>query len=167
MFTEYEYLEKLRDFLLTYHYPAPYDDLAIDYGKIMEQRGADKDSRGAALVNAGDIITSTDTDILGGVILNKRINYSLIMWRDTDDNEFRLEISNFINRFINWINEQNALRNTPIKNPALPVFSNTDELEETISADGGIQTAQIDKTRSEFSIGIHIDYKIEHIKESF
>ena len=80
------------------------------------------------------------------------------MWRHTNDNEFRRDISNFINRLMNWVNDENMKRFTINMNPMLPNFSMTET--ETISADGGIRTAIIDNIRSEFSIQLHNDYQI-------
>ena len=158
MFVEFEYLSAVRDFLLQYPYPAPWNEILIDHGAIVERQGSDRWGEGAALISNGDILVSRRRSVTGRETQRKRTNFSLIMWRATNDDEFRRDIANFINRFINWVNEENIKRGTISQNPYLPILSMTDF--ENISADGGIRTAQIDGQRSEFSIQIHSDYEI-------
>jgi len=160
MFTEFEYLSAIRDFLLTYPYGAPYDELLIDYSQITEMQGSDRWRNGAAIIHIGDIAISRTANVIGGETHNRRINFSLVMWRETNDNIFRRDVSHFINKLMNWINDENMKRHTSEVNLKLPKFSMTDI--ETISADGGVRTAKIDDTRSEFTIQIHVDYQIEY-----
>ena len=56
--TDYEYLSATRNFLLKYPYPAPYQDLLIDYEQIIEMQNSDCFGAGAALLLAGDSIVS-------------------------------------------------------------------------------------------------------------
>lgn len=156
--TEFEYLPAMRDLLLQFPYPTPYDQLLIDHGQITERQLSDRWGAGAALVSTGVSTTTKRRTVTGRETHRRRANFSLIMWRATNDDEFRRDISNTLNQIINWLNEQNALRGRPGQLPELPTFSNTDFRNEVISADGGIRTAQIDGERSEFSIGLHVDF---------
>ena len=158
MFTEYEYLSAVREFLLAYPYSAPYDAILIDHEQIVQSRGSDKQGAGAALMLTGDTIISTRRNVIGREIHNKRVNFALVLWRATNDDELRRDIANALTRLIGWVNAENAKRKTKEANPALPKFSMTDT--ETISATGGIKTMILDGGRSEYQVQIHCDYQI-------
>jgi len=165
--TDFEFLTDVRAFLLTYPYLAPYQDLLIDYEQIIEMQNSDRFGAGAALLLAGDSIVSKieNKNVIGEtmkpVIHNKRINFALIMWRDSNDDEFRRDIGNSLTQLIKWVNDENYKRGTPDENPKLPKFSMTDI--ESISATGGIPTAVLDRGRREYQISIHCDYQIVYM----
>jgi len=156
--TEYEYLSAVRSFLLTYPYPAPYDIIQVDHEAIIQGRGSDRNSAGAALMLTGDTIISRRRSVTGRETHTKRINFALVMWRATNDDEFRRDIANSLTRLIGWINSENAKRKTPDANSSLPKFSMT--ATETISATGGMRTMILEGGRSEYQIQIHCDYQI-------
>ena len=158
MFTDHEYLSAVRDFLLTYPHPAPYDGLLIDHEQIIERQKSDNMSAGAALMFSGDQIISRKRNVKGKETHTKRTNFALVLWRTTNDDEFRRDIANALTRLINWINEENAKRNTLAANPKLPRFSMTDN--ESITATGGNRTAILPGGRSEYQVQIHCDYQL-------
>ena len=152
----HECLTAMREFLLTMPFAAPYEDLdTIDYGEVAAGSG-----EGSAIALAGDQTVSRKRSVTGRETHRKRTNFILILWREANDNEFRRDIANSLIRTIGWINEEDAKRGTPDANPALPRFSMTGY--EALSADGGVKTVMLDKTRAEFQIQIHADYEITY-----
>lgn len=159
MYEEYEQSSMVRALLLKYPYSAPWDSLLVDHGQIVERQLSDRNGAGAAIVDTGTIILPKRPVVTRRLIQDERANFDLIMWRATNDDEFRLEISNFLKRLMFWFNQQNASRGKPSQLPELPTFGNIETRKEQIYADGGIRTQIIDAERSEFRIGIHADYK--------
>ena len=166
--TEFEYLSAMREFLLTCPYPAPVDldyilldQSGIEYGEITEGQGSDRFGSGTAIVLIGDQVINRRRNVWGNETHLKRVNFQVIFWRSTQENEFRRNIANFLSRFINWVNEENAKRRTPAANPMLPHFSMTDV--EELTADGGIRSAVIEQgQRSEFMVQLHINYELTY-----
>ena len=156
-FVDYEYLTAVREFLLTYPHELPYKRLEIDHELIVELQGSDSGNAGAALISGGISTINILTNVRGKKIYNNRINFSLAMWREANDDEFRRDFTNSMNRLINWVKEENAKRGTPQENSALPHFSTTNS--ETISADGGVKIAMIGATRAEYHIQMHVDFQ--------
>jgi len=152
-----KYITAMREFLLTFPYNAPWYELTLDH-EFITTRNVD-----AALASTGNnlIRRHSRKNVLGEFEVWKtdmRINFEIRMRRDTADDSFRRDISNFLNCFIMWINFENANRGTTLQNPILPKFSNIDEDKEMITAQGGILTRIIDENVSEFSIQIGVDY---------
>jgi hypothetical protein len=152
---------------MTCPFPTPYDsmemlfaDSGIDIMEIYERAGSDANGTAASIEMTGDSIISKNRDTWGIETHRKRVNFVLRIWRNTTEDDFRLSISNFLNRIINWINDENAKRNTAAANPALPRFSMTEF--EAMSADGGLRTAIMSDGRKEFTVQIHVDYEIEY-----
>jgi len=156
MLTDKQILEPTRDFLLSYPYTTPLNEIAIDYGQV-EQSGSDKQGEGNALRLTSRLRVGERKTVTGRKIVTWRINMALVIWRDSNANELRREIAEFILQFIEWVNIENGKRGKPEQSPRLPVFSDTDY--EVISADGGGQTATLPQERSEYQIALHLDYQ--------
>ena len=159
MLTDKQILEPIRDFLMTYPYTTPVGEIEIDYGQV-EQTGSDASGEGNALRLTGRIKTREQKSVTGVVTETWRINFALVMRRDTNDNNLRKEISEFILQFIEWVNASNRKRGKEDANPKLPAFSDTEK--ETISADGGGQTAMLPSGRDEFQIALHLEYQKQY-----
>ena len=157
MLTDKEIMEPIKAFLLAYPFTAPLNSIDIDYGQVDR---SDHKGEGNALRFASRLKIAERKNVWGVITETWRINFTLAMRRYTNDNNSRREISEFILRFIQWVNDENRKRGKPDENPLLPHFSDTDE--ETISADGGGQTATLDPTRDEFQIALHLDFQIEN-----
>ena len=151
-----KYVTEMRDFLETFPYDTPYEKLVLDI-EFITTRNVD-----AILSNVGDNIVRREKNVIGETVLHKRINFAIRMRRDTADDSFREEISNFLNRLIEWINSEQIKRGLPCQNPKLPTFSNIDADKEIISATGGILSMIIDENVSEYSVQIHVDYKLAY-----
>jgi len=152
--TEKQILEPVRAFLLTYPYKTPVKDIAIDHGKVDQ---SDRSGEGNALRLTGRTRIGVKRSITGKVTTTWRVNLSLVMWRDTNANEFIRDIGEFILNFMQWVNDENAKRGTSKQSEMLPCFSDTDK--EIISADGGGQTAMLPEERREYQIALHLDYQ--------
>jgi len=155
MLTNQEILEPLRDFLLTYPYTTPVQSIAIDYGQVEK---SDDAGEGNALTLVSRLRLRESKTVTGRVIETWRFNFALIIWRDTNDNELRREISEFIIQLISWVNDENRKRGRSYQNPALPTFSDTEV--ESLNADGGglVRILPADN-RSEFRVALHIDFQ--------
>ena len=159
MLTDKQILEPTRDFLMTYPYTTPVGEIDIDYGQV-EQTGSDASGEGNALRLIGRIKIRERKSVTGVVTETWRINFALVMRRDTNDNNLRMEISEFILQFIEWVNSENRKRGKTGANPKLPQFSDTER--ETISADGGGQTAMLPSGRDEFQVALHLDFQTQY-----
>ena len=131
--------------------------MSIDYGQIDR---SDRGGEGNALSLTGRMKTGERKSVTGRVTETWRVNFSITMWRDTNDNELRRMIGEFILQFIQWVNEENRKRGKPDENPGLPHFSDTEH--ESISADGGGPTAILDGGRTEFQILLHLEFQTKH-----
>ena len=154
MLTDKEIMEPIREWLLTYPYSAPFGSLEIDHGQIDH---SDRHGEGNALRLVSRLKINERKNTWGTVTETWRINFVLTMWRDSNDNDLRREISEFILQFIQWVNDENRKRGKPDANLLLPRFSDTEQ--EVISADGGGQTATLTTGRDEFAIALHLDFQ--------
>ena len=155
MLTDKEILEPLRDWILSYPYTTPVLEIGIDYGTVDR---SDRQGEGNALQLSGRMRLKEQKTVTGRVVETWRINFAIVIWRDTNDPELHRQISEFILQFISWVSDEQRKRNKPTRNQLLPTFSDTDY--EVLLADGGGATALLDVGRTEFQIGLHLDYQI-------
>ena len=155
MLTDKEILEPIRDWILTYPFTVPIGRIEIDYGQVDR---SDRRGEGNALSLTSRLKITERKNTWGVITETWRVNFAVIIRRDANDNEIRREVSEFILRFIQWVNDENRKRGRAGENPLLPHFSDTKE--ETISADGGGATATLDGGRLEYQILLHADYQI-------
>lgn len=154
--TDKEYLEPIRDFLMTYPHTTPINKIDIDYGQV-DETGSDSEGEGNALRLISRIKVRERKSVLGRITETWRINFALSMRRYINDGEQRRDIDEFILQFIQWVTDENRKRGTKDVNPKLPQFSDTEY--ETISADGGGMTSMLPNERAGYQIALHIDFQ--------
>jgi len=153
MITDKAILKPVRAFLMTYPYKTPYNDIQIDYGQVDR---SDTSGEGNALRLTNRVKVRERKSVTGRITQTWRVNFSIVMWRDTNDNEIRCEISEYVLQLIEWVDSENRKRGTNEANPLLPMFSDTEK--EKISADGGGATATLPNGRTEFQVFLHIEF---------
>jgi|GEM_PF-2581917 len=112
-----------------------------------------------ALLPNGINLVSVKRTIIGAETHIMRSNFMLLCRRDTNDPELRLMTAAFLERLVNWINNEQVKRNTAQKHPDLPRFG-VDKHREVISADGGDLQAQYENSQGDFAVQIHADYAL-------
>ena len=115
-----------------------------------------------ALVPAGmEQIGKTKKVATGRAFEYWRVNFAVIMRRETGIDEFRRATAEFMTEFTNWANGENRRRDTPNENPILPKFGNTKN--ENMSVGGGYRTKMIESQGvhfGEFTIFLGFNFEL-------
>lgn len=154
-FQEKQFMQPIRDFLVSYPAWQPYGYLEIDYMKIDPSTFGPSSS----VAFSGNNRIDKRKNVIGYGILNEQANFILTIRRFTNDNELRRDIGDFIFNYIRWINYENEMRGTPEENPLLPHFSDTEQ--EQITANGGMEMGPVENQAGvdDFSLQIQLSYQ--------
>lgn len=166
MFQEIEYLEPLRKFLMSYPALSVYETLEIDYMAFDDITPGLPPGLGAIQL-AGSNSVQFNQDILSNRTLSVQDNYLFLLRRRTGENTLRRGAGDFLRNYVRWINYENAVRNSNIRNPLLPEFSNFDNFEEMIAANGEMQMGIADDGADEFQIQLQVSYKLFYESEDY
>lgn len=167
MFQEIEFLKPLREFLMSYPALASTETLEIDYMAFEDITPGLPPGLGAIQL-AGSNSVQFKQDILNNRMLSVQDNYLFLLRRRTGENTLRRDAGDFLRNYVRWINYENAVRNSSARNPLLPTFSNFDNYEESLSANGEMQMGvSEDGTEDEFQIQIQATYKLFYESEDY
>jgi len=166
MFNEIEYLSPIRQFLMSYPALTPFETLEIDYMAFSDITPGLPPGLGAIQI-AGSNSVQFQQDILSNQVLSIQDNYLFLLRRRTGENTLRRDAGDFLRNYVRWINYENAIRNSSKRNPLLPVFSNFDNFEETITANGEMQMGITDDGADEFQIQLQLAYKLFYESEDY
>lgn len=161
-FTQTDYMTPLANFLAEYpqNYVAFQPTTPIDFGNL----DVTPAGMGNLLNYVGQPPVQIITDVIGNVILRKRINSIFTIRRNADYSPTNAEIYNFLAGMADWINVQGALRkiDPALASPLIPKFSDTEY--EDISSTGGVWMGR-QEFGDEFQIQIHNDFDKTILRE--